>query len=154
MNKKFLLLTVFLVLALFVISACEDAVGRRIIKNKQSTISGIINGCNIQLFENVDLTSDTGISGLSAVSTLYLKPIDASNYITLTKTKNDETTTIKTNEVWLYNRGNEPCVSSYGRESDCSIYKSAIFYKDSTKSNKKSVFESLTAYDGKISINC
>lgn len=150
-NKKVIYISVFLVLALFLISACE-AVGRRLPSrysdNTLSPESTITSSCNIEFSQGIDLLSDNynklpllsneDKKSLGVANVIHMKS-DKANGIKLSKSG----LSIQTNEIWLYYR--EPFTP---------MYSYAIFYKDSANSNKKSLFTAEPYKEETVSINC
>ncbi len=164
---------IFLIFGIFLIAACqnEDVVGRRIRNIRTTTTIPVISGggsgggsigeggigtsvsdCRIENSEGVDLSSDSGITGLTNANTLHLQPKNQNNQITLTKTDiNGRTSTIYTKEAWIYYAGvfDAKCGGGGSKGPICV----GVFYKNKNNANKKTLFAELK-YSDALSIRC
>lgn len=116
LNKKLIYLSIFLILALFLVSACKEAVGKISTAELKSNVDYLF-----ELSENLDLTSDSKVPGLTVANTIHIKS-SRDNQIKLPKTNFFNLSKDKlTNEVWLTIK-------------DQKLY---VFYKDKQNLNKK-----------------
>ena len=114
-NKKIIYLSLFLVLAVFLVSACNEAKGAKIQPGPSSI------DYPFELLENVDLSSDSGVPGFSNEDTIYVK-VSLKGYMELYKSDfSNLTKDKKTNEVWIAIKEN----------------RKYVFYKDLERQNKK-----------------
>jgi hypothetical protein len=166
-NKKIIYLSVFLVLALFLASACQnEAVSKKVI-NKEAVVDqetegygGVsygtgISGCKIEYVQNTDFVSDiyntypfsqiasSEDKNYLATASVFSLKSGKEDGIKLTKVKNGVISTVTTNEAWLYYR-----------EKLTPIYPAVIFYKDANRYNKKSIFWNVLDEDETPYISC